>query len=84
MDAIVRMFAQFAGMVGKLFSAGEKYASALEHTGRLADEAAGTWADEASHKRKLNVELQRQEFEVQLKQRKKELTQRTARLQLPE
>jgi hypothetical protein len=84
MEAVFQVVRQASSMVTKTFSAGEKFASALEHVGRFTEESAAAFADEAAHKRQMNIELQRAEFAANLKLRKKELAAKSARLQLPE
>jgi hypothetical protein len=44
-------FSAFFAFIVQLFSAAEKSASALNHLATWADEAAGTFEDEARHKR---------------------------------
>lgn len=49
------MFTQFFAFFTQLFSAAEKTASSLNHLATWADEAAGTFEDEARHKRNERV-----------------------------
>jgi NAD-dependent DNA ligase len=79
MDAIMMAVRQAFGMVTKLFSAGEKYASAIEHIGTFVDESAAAFSDEAKHKRAMNIELQRAEFEHQVQERKNALANKVSR-----
>ena len=75
-DSIFTMVRQAAGMVAKLFSAGEKFASAAENVGTWADESTAAFSDEARHKRKINNELQRKEFDLIAQDRQVKLAER--------
>lgn len=54
-------FAAFFAFFTQLFSAAEKAASALNHLGTWADEAAGTFADESRHNRQERVKAMMKE-----------------------
>ena len=84
MEAVFQVVRQAGSTVTKTLSAAEKFATALEHVGRFTEESAAAFADEAAHKRQMNIALQRAEFEANLKVRQKELKAKTQRLQLPE
>lgn len=73
MEALFSVVRQASSTVTKTLSAAEKFASSLENIGRFADESTAAFADEAAHKRQMNIALQRAEFEVQLAQRKQAL-----------
>lgn len=48
-------FTAFFAFIQQMFSAAEKGASALNHLATWADEAAGTFEDEARHKRQERI-----------------------------
>jgi hypothetical protein len=79
MDSIFRMINQAAAMVAKLFSTGEKFASAAEHIGTWAEQSAAAFSDEASHKRQTNIALQRKEFELLTMEREQALEAKKTR-----
>ncbi len=49
------MFGSFFRMFEKLFSAGEKGASALDHLGRSAEQSAAAYADQKEMERKAQM-----------------------------
>ena len=70
MDAIMVAIRQAMSMLGKVFSAGEKYASALENIGTFVDESTAGFADEAKDKRKEAREVRELEFKSMMAQRR--------------
>lgn len=54
-------FAAFFAFIQQLFSAAERGASALNHLATWADEAAGTFEDEARHNRNERVKAMMKE-----------------------
>lgn len=84
MDSIFTLIRQAAGMVTKLFSAGEKFASAAEHIGTWTDESAAAFSDEARYKRAANLKLMRKEFDINLEVKDNQLeTIKTKKLVAP-
>ena len=69
MEALFAAIRQAASMLSKLFSAGEKYASAIDHIGTVCDESAAAFADEARYKRAANLAVMRKEFDINLEAR---------------
>ncbi len=70
MDSIMVAVRQAMNMLAKLFSAGEKYASALENIGTFVDESTASFADEAKDKREEGRAVRKIEFETMMAQRK--------------
>jgi hypothetical protein len=80
MESLFAAIRQAAAMITKIFSTGEKFATAAEHLGTWAEQSAAAFSDEATHKRQINITLQRKEFEILAQEREEALDKKKSRV----
>lgn len=78
MQGIFTVLNQAASTVARTCSAVEKFAGAAENIGIWAEESTASFSDEARHKRRLNNELQRKEFDLAVQDREAKLISKKA------